>query len=441
MPISPASPLTRRLHSPPDTNRPCIRYMPRRFRSGVQILAASRGRAKNFQRFAESPLPPASIKREGRLKIAYLSGDFYDHPVGHLVHGLFGLHDRGEFEIHAYSFGPDDLSHFRARIQNECEHFDDLRRLSLPDLARRIRDDGIHILVDMMGYTGIARTGAVAMRPAPIQVQWLGFPCTMGADFIDYMIGDPVVTPPHLAANYHENLVRLPHSFITGEADQQIADRPPTRREQNLPEDAVVFCCFNNAHKIDPSIFDIWMNILREVPNSVAWLSIRQATAQANLRQRAESRGISPDRLIFSVHVPSKADHLARHSLADLFLDTRYYNAHATACDALWSGVPVLTCPGETFASRVGASLVTSVGLSELIVANLDEYQRRAVELAKNPHSLRDLRDKLEKKRPTAPLFDAKRFVANLERAYRAMWETHAAGRPPRPIDVVESAV
>ncbi|HTW95482.1 MAG TPA: tetratricopeptide repeat protein, partial [Tepidisphaeraceae bacterium] len=407
--------------------------------SGQQILAASRGRARYFQRFVQRALPLRPPAKNGRLKIAYLSGDFYDHPVGHLVYGLFGLHDRAEFEIHAYSFGPNDLSQFRARIQNECEFFEDIRLLSIPDLAKKIRDDGIEILVDMMGYTGIARTGCVAMRPAPIQAQWLGFPCTMGADFIDYMIGDPLVTPPRFDANYHEKIVRLPHSFITGEADQETADRPPSRKEQNLPEDAVVFCCFNNTHKIDPAIFDVWMNILRQVPGSVAWMSIRQPTAQANLRREAQRRGISPDRLIFSAHVASKAEHLARHGLADLFLDTRYYNAHATACDALWSGVPVLTCPGETFASRVGASLVTSVGLPELVMPTLEEYQRRAVELATDRPSLLALRDKLQAKRPTAPLFDAQRFVANLERGYRAMWQIYLSGGPPQPIDVLEN--
>ena len=409
--------------------------------SGRQILDASRGRARYFRRFAARAFPPRPPTKDGRLKIAYLSGDFYDHPVGHLVYGLFGLHDRAEFEIFAYSFGPNDLSQFRARIQNECEHFEDVRLLQIPALARRIHDDGIHILIDMMGYTGIGRTGCVAMRPAPIQVNWLGFPCTMGADFIDYMIGDPQVTPPQFDANFQEKIVRLPHSFITGEADHESPDRPPTRRDQNLPEDQFVFCCFNNTHKIDPGIFRLWMKILSEVPGSVAWMRIRQPLAQENLRREAQTCGVSPDRLIFSQHLASKAEHLARHRLADLFLDTRYYNAHATACDALWSGVPVLTCPGETFASRVGASLVTSVGLPELIMPNLDAYRRRAVELACDRQALSELREKLERNRPTAPLFDARRFVANLERAYRAMWEIHASGRQPRAVDVVENKI
>ncbi len=402
----------------------------------AQQLAIARAYVAQFGR-ASVREPHPSPPRTGRLKIGYLSRDFYDHPVAHQLQLMFGLHDRRQFEVHVYSFGPDDKSEYRRRIERDCEHFLDVADLSLSSLAQRIRDDGIHILVDLMGHTGLSRLACLTRRPAPIQAGWLGYPATIGADFLDYIIGDPVVTPPESAGAFSEKIVRLPHTYMVTDHRQTIGT-PMSRADQGLPEDAVVFCCFHNAHKIEPLVFDRWMRVAEQVPGSVLWLSVRQAVAQANLRREAQARGVDPNRLIFAGHVASKAQHLARLRLADLFLDTHCYNAHVTACDALWAGLPVLTCPRDTFASRVCASLLTAVGLRELIAPDLAEYERLAVTLARDRAALPRVRQKLADQRQSAPLFDTPRFVRNLERAYGAMWEVHAAGQPPRAIDVRE---
>ena len=406
----------------------------------TQQLTVARSFAEAYQRAASRVPPgaPVTPRTSNRLKVAYLSRDIYDHPVGHQIQALFGLHNRDEFEIHLYSYGPNDHSVFRQRCERDVEFFHETFGWSTAAVQRQIQADGIQILVDLMGYTGFARTACLALRPAPIQVIWLGYPGTMGAEFFDYLIGDPVVTPTELAGGYSESIVRLPHSFMVTDHAQPIAERRPTRAEAGLPDDAVVFCCFNKSYKIDPGIFDAWMRILSQVPGSVLWMSIGGATARANLRQSAEARGVSPERLIFAGHVPSKADHLARLGLADLFLDTLYYNAHATACDALWAGLPVLTCPSRSYASRVGASLLTAVGLPELIAGDVAQYEQLAVNLACDRGRLGALREKLASQRLTAPLFDTARFARNLENAYRTMWETHAAGLPPHPLDLAD---
>jgi protein O-GlcNAc transferase len=312
--------------------------------------------------------------------------------------------------------------------------------LSLPATAQRIAADGIHILVDLMGHTGYNRLPALALRPAPIQVTYLGHAGTTGADFIDYLIGDPVVTPPDLAAAFREQLLRLPHCYLATDDQQAIADSAGTRPDHGLPEVGLVFCAFNKSYKIEPRVLGAWMRILSEVPGSVLWLSQAGPLVEENLRREAEARGVEGGRLVFSRWVRGKAEHLARHRLADLFLDTLIYNGHTTAYDALWAGLPVLTCPGDTFASRVGASLLHAVGLPELIAPDLEEYERRAVELARQPEKLRQLGEKLAAQRPTAPLFDTPRFVRNLERAYLNMWDNYAAGRSPQAMDVTEPA-
>lgn len=405
-----------------------------------QQLVVARSHAQAIERAAAvgAASPAATPSRTGRLKVAYLSRDFYDHPVAHQVQALFGLHDRSQFEIHAYSFGPNDASTYRRTIEHDCECFHDIARLSVVETEQRIRADGIHILVDLMGYTGFARTQCLARRPAPIQVNWLGYPGTLGAGFIDYFVGDRVVVPPELADAFSERLVRMPHSFMVTDHHQPIQAAPVARRAQGLPDEGVVFCCFNNGYKISPEVFATWMHILSQVPGSVAWLSVRGAIVQDNLRREAAACGVDACRLIFSSHVASKAEHLARQQLADLFLDTHNYNAHATACDALWSGLPLLTCPGETFASRVGASLLTALGMRELIAPTLKEYADRAVALVQSPQEISRLRARLKAQRSTAPLFDTPRFVRNLERAYLRMWEIHASGTVPESFDVVE---
>jgi predicted O-linked N-acetylglucosamine transferase (SPINDLY family) len=402
-------------------------------------LAIARSHAREFEKAAArvGSHPERGANSSGRIKLGYLSRDFYDHPVGHLIYRLFGLHNRSKFDVHVYSFGPNDGSVYRKRIESDCDHFHDVQAMSLSQLDRQIRADGIEILIDLMAYTGLARTAALALRPAPIQVSWLGYAGTMGADFIDYIIGDAVVTPAELADGYSERIVRLPHTYMITDAEQAVAAQAK-RPDHGLPEGAVVLCCFNNAGKLEPFMFDAWMRILKQVPGSVLWLAVRQATAQANLRREAASRGVDESRLVFAGHVPSKADHLARLRLADLFVDTHYYNAHATSADALSAGLPVLTFPRETFASRVAASVLTAAGIPELIAPDLSIYERRAVELARDPAALAALRRRLNENRSTMPLFDTPRYVRNLEKAYEAMWKTHSSGKSPEPIDVKE---
>jgi protein O-GlcNAc transferase len=360
--------------------------------------------------------------RSDRLRIAYVSSDFCNHAAGHLVQGLFRAHDRDAFEIFAVSHGRDDGSIYRRRIAAEAEHFIDVAALTDRDAAALLHRAAIDILVDLNGYTRDHRLGIAALRPAPIVATWLGFPGSTGASFIDYAIVDRIVAPPDEAHLFSERLVHLPHCYQINDRDHPIDDGPLARRDFGLPDDGVVFCCFNASAKIEPSIFDVWMRILRGVPASVLWLLQPPAAGVDNLRREAASRGVDPARLAFAVK-QAKAQHLARHRLADLFLDTRHYGAHTTCADALLAGLPVLTCPGDTFAARVAASLLTAAGLPELIVADFGEYERCAIRLACEPAELRALRDRLRAGRSTCPAFDAPRFVRDLEQAYRRMWD------------------
>ncbi len=380
-----------------------------------------------------------SRSREGRLRIGYICGTFHNHAMMHLMQSMFGLHDRAEFEIFAYSYGPDDDGSHRRRVKSGCDYFRDIAALSTADAARRIHADGVHILVDLMGYTGGARKEIIALRPAPIQVNWLAYPGSMGASFLDYIIGDAIVTATDMEELFSEKIVQMPHCYQVNDHTQEIAATTPRRADQGLPERGFVFTSFNNSYKYEPQIFDAWMRILRETPGAVLWLYSGGATVEQNLRREASARDVSAERIVFAKH-QLKSEHLARLRLADLFLDTLYYNAHTGASDALWAGVPLLTCPGETFASRVAASLLTNVGLPELIAADLVEYERRAVHLASHPEELRGLRERLAANRTVWPLFDTPRFTRNLERAYRAMWDIYAAGQPPRRIVVTEPA-
>jgi predicted O-linked N-acetylglucosamine transferase (SPINDLY family) len=379
------------------------------------------------------PEVPANPRPIGRLRMGYVSSDLREHAVAQLTASLFELHDRNRFEVFAYSSGPDDGSEMRQRLQRAFDHFIDIRELSHEQAARRIRDDAIDILVDLNGYTRDACTEIFAMRPAPIQVNWLGYPGTMGADFMDYIVVDPFVVPPEQAPYYTEKLAYLPDTYLPNDRKRAIGS-PPTRAEVGLPEQGFVFCCFNNAYKITPDVFEIWCGLLDEVAGAVLWLSVGPE-AQANLRREAEARGIDPERLIFASRVPSMADHLARLSLADLFLDTLPYNAHTTAPDALWAGVPVVTCAGETFPSRVAGSLLRAVGLPELVTERLDQYRDLALRLATHPDELRAIQQRLAENRLTTPLFDSERFTRNLEALYRRMWARHEQGLPPAMLE------
>jgi predicted O-linked N-acetylglucosamine transferase (SPINDLY family) len=371
----------------------------------------------------------------GRLRIGYLSADFHGHATNYVIAELFELHDRARLEVVAYSYGPDDDNAARQRIVRACDRFVDLRSACFEEAARRIHADGIDILVDLTGYTGSARTQVLALRPAPIQVNYLGYLGTMGAGFIDYIITDRFATPPDQSPYFTEQFVYLPDSFLPSDRKRRIASRTPARGEYGLPEDGFVFCCFNNTYKITPAVFEVWMRLLQALPDSVLWLLEANPWAAANLRREAAARGASPARLVFAPRV-AMGEYLARYRLASLFLDTLPYNAGATASDALWAGLPLLTCAGETFASRVAGSLLTAIGLPELITDSLAEYETRALRLAQHPEELAALRERLAANRDTAPLFDTPRITRHLETAYQMMWERYLRGLPPGPIEV-----
>lgn len=379
---------------------------------------------------------PSPAPREGRrLRVGYFAATLHEHATAYLMAELFERHKRARFEVHAYSFGPDTGDAMRARLLRAFEHFHDVRADSDEAIAARARAHGLDIAVDLMGHTRDGRPDIFAFRAAPVQVAYLGYPGTMGASYIDYVIADHHVLPRGDEALYDERIVRLPGSYQVNDRQRAIAFDTPTRASQGLPPDGFVFCCFNNSHKILAPTFDAWMRILRAVPGSVLWLLEDNAPARANLVREAARRGIDPERLVFAPRVPL-AQHLARHRLADLALDTLPYNAHTTASDALWAGVPMVTQAGDTFAGRVGASLLAAARLPELVTATTADYEALACALARDAARLRALRAALGRHRADAPLFDAARFTRHLEAAFERMAARHEAGRPPESFDV-----
>jgi protein O-GlcNAc transferase len=383
------------------------------------------------------------IYSHDRVRVGYFSADFCHHPVGHLTAGLFEHHDKSRFEITAISFGPDDGSDWRNRIKAAAENFVDIRGMTDEEVADFIRHDEIDIIVDLMGLTQDCRLSVLSRRVAPIQVNFLGYPGTMGADFMDYIIADPTIIPKEHFPFYSERVVWLPDTYQPNayrlnenkhhisHNDHHISQRVPSRAECNLPEGAFVFCCFNGSYKINPVIFDVWMRLLRAVPDGVLWLSKTGRTAEANVGKEAELRGVSRGRIIFAPRLAEMSDHLARLRQADLFLDTLPYNAHTTASDALWAGVPVLTCAGQTFAGRVAASLLKAVGLSELITTSLEDYEALALKFAHDPSFLQAIKAKLVRNRDTYPLFDTACFTRHIEAAYTTMWQRYQSEESP----------
>lgn len=389
---------------------------------------------------ASLPRPDLAVERNPRrLRIGYVSGDFYNHATAHLTAGLFARHDRRRFEVYAYSIGPGDSSEYRRRIVAGCDRFVEVGDEPFEATARRISGDGVHVAVDMKGYCGGGRPEIFALRPAPIQVSFLGYPGSMGARFIDYLIADRVVAPESDAEWFSERLVWMPTTYQVNDRDQPIADRIPARAEVGLPEKGFVFCCFNRNYKIDAQIFALWMRILTAVPDSVLWLFRSNLQAKNALREAALRHGVAHERLVFATKLP-KPEHLARHKLADLFLDTHIVNAHTTASDSLWASIPLLTWPSETFASRVAASLLHAIGLPELIASSAKEYEETAIALARDPQRLRALRERLARNRFAAPLFDTGRYVRDLERAYERMWAIHVGQNRPSPFHVAADA-
>ncbi|MCB1918684.1 MAG: tetratricopeptide repeat protein [Candidatus Competibacteraceae bacterium] len=355
-----------------------------------------------------------------RLRIGYVSGDFRDHATAHLIRKLFRVHDRARFEVFGYSLRPSDGSYYWQDISQTCDRFVELHGLSNAEAATRIAADGVHILVDLHGYTRFARPEIFALRPAPVQVAFLGYPGTLGADYVPYMIADRVVLPEESRPFFSEQPAYL-NCYQINDDEQPIAEAGLTRVAAGLPEDGFVYCCFNNTYKIEPRIFGIWMRILRQTPGSVLWLLTNTSRTAAHLRSAADGQGVDPGRLIFAPRLP-KAEHLERHRLADLFLDTFVVNAHTTASDALWVGLPVLTQPGSSFHSRVCASLLSALGLNELIVGSDQEYEERAVSLANNPDRLKKLQTQLMHCRATRLPFATGEFVHGLEHIYQELW-------------------
>jgi len=364
-----------------------------------------------------------------------LSADYRQHVVATVVAELFELHDRERFEVLGVSFGHDDRSELRARIVKAFDRFHDVRSDDDREVAELLHGAEVDIAIDLMGHTEHSRPGILAHRPAPVQASYLGFPGTMGADFIDYILADRLVLPFDQQAFFTEKIVHLPDSYQPTDSRREVSANVPRRSEIGLPEDRFVFCCFNNSFKFSPEFFDVWMRLLKSVDGSVLWLAVSDNPTRENLRREVERRGVEAARLVLTDRV-GPADYLARQILADLFLDTLPYNAHGTGSNALGAGLPVLTCRGATFAGRVGSSLLCAAGLPELVTNSLEEYEALARKLATDGELLRSIRRKLEANRATSPLFDTARLCRHVEAAYQIMAERYRRGEAPAGFSV-----
>lgn len=403
--------------------------------AGSQLQCARLHAARTF-----APRPPlwrGERYAHRRIRVAYVSPDLGFHPVSYLAAALFEGHDRARFEVSAISLRSLGGAAFDARMRGAFEHFIDASALSDLEIARLIRGHEIDIAVDLMGYTSVPRAGIYMHRPAPVQAAWLGYAGTLGTGQMDYLIADGVAIPPESTAHYAEQVVRLPATFMPRDTTLP-AGAAGTRAAAGLPERGFVFCCFNNSYKLNPPVFDVWMRLLQAVPDSVLWLSEPAAPARERLLNEAQARGIAPKRLVFASRVAAIEDHVARIALADLFLDTLPYNAHTTASDALWAGVPVLTCAGEAMASRVAASLLHEAGLAELITASLDDYETLALSLARQPERLAALRERLRERRARGALFDVARLRRHLESAFEVMHGHRQQDLPPAGFAVAQ---
>ncbi len=380
--------------------------------------------------------PPAPEWREGeRIRIGYLSNDLYDHATAHLAMPLFTEYDRTRFACHVYAYSHHTVDAYTRRIADGVDRFHDITDLGFDQAAQRIRDDGIHVLIDLKGYTADARLEIPALRPAPVQVAYLGFPGSTGMEAFDYMIADRTVVPEEHRQHYSERIVFMPDAYQVTDGRQPISNLPIDRSDAGLPSNGIVFACFNQPYKIDARIFSVWMSLLRDVPDSVLWLLDYTTRSARELRRHADRHGVDGRRLIFAGRM-AKPEHLRRLQLADIALDTLVYNGHTTTTDCLWAGVPVITLPGRSFASRVAASLLRASGLEELIADDLDDYRELAMAIARDPGRLRRLSATLRDERTTAPLFDTRRFMVHFETALARIWRRHVTGRPPADIDV-----
>jgi protein O-GlcNAc transferase len=403
--------------------------------NGEDILTCARTFVAHAYPPADKALWAGERYQHDRIRIAYLSADLREHAVSYLIADLIALHDKTRFEVSAWSFGPDVEDRMRARLRKSFEHFHDVERMTDIEIATRLRAQEIDIVVDLMGFTQGCRTPILAHRAVPIQVNYIGYVGTMGAGYMDYIIGDADVIPVECESFYAEKVARLPDVYQVNDSKRVISPNTPSRAEMGLPETGFVFCCFNSNYKITPEVFDVWMRLLKRVEGSVLWLIEGSVTVSRNLRSEAEARGVRADRLVFAKHA-SPPDYLARYRLADLFLDTLPYNAGATASDALWVGLPVLTCKGNAFQGRMASSLLRAVGLPELITGHYADYESMAFKLATTPNLLNALKARLAQNKNTCALFDVPRFTRHIESAYVTMYERFQRGELPQSFSV-----
>ncbi|NUB05469.1 tetratricopeptide repeat protein [Azospirillum sp. Vi22] len=401
--------------------------------SARSLLAAARAHAQTIRS------KPVRLKtkpgRTGVATIAYLSNDFRQHPVAQLLAEVLALHDRSRFRVLAYSYGPDDDSVERGRIREGVDRFIDIDSLTAEEAAEAIRRDGVDILIDLKGYTGHPRPHILAARPAPVQVQFLGYPGTMGAPWVDYIVADPVSLPPELENGFTEAVARMPRCFLPRDRGHGVPPAPP-RSACGLPADGFVLACFNNAYKITPEIWAVWMALLHKIPDAVLWLARTTAEAERNLLRAAQSAGIITDRIVFASWAPTLGDHLSRLQNADLMLDTLHYGAHTTASDALWVGLPLVTCPGRTLQSRVAASLLRTAGLPDFVTESLAHYESAVLHWANNRAGLDAVRDRLRAGRDGGPLFDMNTHTRLFDQALLTMLERQRQGKPPTTFTV-----
>jgi len=375
-------------------------------------------------------------QKKQKIRIAFISPDFRQHATSVLARQIYALHDKDQFEIYAYSlFNNDKKDKYREYIEASCDKFFDVMQMTSIQIARKIYEDEIDILIDLAGYTTHSRFEVLALKPAPIQMQYLGYLSTMGADFIDYSIVDPIICPQGSDVAWQEKLIRLPYCLFP--YDNEVDNFPTKlkRADYDLLSHQFVFCCLNNNYKIEPLIFDRWMNILKAVPGSILWLLTDEIDTEDNLMLEAEIRGVNRNRLVFAHRVPLN-EHIARFQLADMFLDTRWHNAHTTGAEALWQGLPMITCMSEQASSRGAGSLLYALEMPELVVESFEAYEKLAIFYATHLAEYQAMREKLKAKRYTAPLFDIKLKVKHLERAYQMAWQRYQDGLPPEAINV-----
>lgn len=428
-------------HAPPDSPSHTTNGAPSPYLitliSGDASACLKAARAASSMITASTAPRTSSARRADtdKIRLAYVSADFREHATAYLISELIELHDRAKFEVVGISYGPNERTPMRQRMESAFDKFVDVSHLSTAQIANTMKQLELEIAIDLQGFNQHNRMEIFAKRAAPVQILYLGWPGTSGSAFYDYVLADPIVIPRENAHHFAENPIWLPGPYQPNDRNRKVSEPPPTRADCGLPDNAFVFSCFNNAFKITPEIFDAWMRILKAVPNSILWLLDSMPEGRENLRNEAQLRGVEPTRIVFAPRA-SNPDHLARHTHIDLVLDTLPYNAHTTASDALWMGIPILTCTGSSFAGRVATSLLTACRLPELITVDIAGYEDTAVNLAHNPSALRALKSKLESSRHRSALFDTPRTVQHVEHAYTAIMSRHANGEAPSPLDL-----